>query len=476
MLVDTHTHIQAEIFDSDREKVLERARAGNVRVMIAVGTDVVSSQRAVELANREDGIYAAVGVHPNELGAAPSDWPERVRALAAQPRVKAIGETGLDLYRKRTDPELQREAFLKHLKMAKELDLPVIMHSRAAGDEVLDVLESFEKDAPGGGRPSPGKTRGVMHCFTAHEPVMRRAVKMGLYISFAGPLTYPISRRNREVMKRVPDTRVLVETDSPYLGAQPVKHRRNEPAYLRYVATKVAEMRRISPRDVNRITTLNADDLFGLGVADRKPRIAYGIRSVLYLNITNSCTNRCSFCPRVWEEERGPGAEGGYLVKGHNLRLDREPSAEEVFAAMGDIEPYREVVFCGFGEPTMRLDVLIEVARRVRAGGQRVRLDTNGQGSLHHGRSIVPDLAEAVDAVSVSLNASTAEEYAKLCRPEAGEAAFEAVLDFVKEAKDRIPEVVVTAVGLPGLDVAAIKRLAKDLGVRFHARAYNEVG
>ena len=376
----------------------------------------------------------------------------------------------MDLYRDRTAPEEQRTALIKHLEMARELDLPVILHSRAAGKEVLDVLEDFA----GGGR-----VRGVMHCFTDKEPVMRRAVELGLHISFAGPLTYPISRKNREIVKEVPDARLLIETDSPYLGAQPVKHRRNEPAYLRFVATKVAEMRRLSPRDVSRITTLNADNLFGLGVADRSPQIAYCIRSLLYLNITNRCTNSCTFCPRVWGEapEDDPlRREAGYLVKGHNLRLEKEPDAREVIAAMGEISPYREVVFCGFGEPTLRLDVLLEVAKHVRALGQRVRLDTNGQGSLHHGRSIVPDLAEAVDAVSVSLNAATPEEYAKLCRPERGEAAFRAVVDFVKEAADRIPEVTVTAVELPGLDMKAVKRLAKELGVQFRTRPFDEVG
>ncbi|MHC4505698.1 MAG: TatD family hydrolase [Planctomycetota bacterium] len=467
MIVDTHAHLQTKEFADDWPAVVERARAADVRVIVTVGTGVESSQAALELANREEGVYAAVGMHPNELADAPADWPERILALARHPKVKAIGETGMDLYRHRTAPELQREALAKHLEIARELGLPVILHSRAAGKEVLDVIESVAEGA---------QTRGVMHCFTGHEPVMRRAVKAGLHISFAGPLTYPISRKNREIVKKVPDSRVLVETDSPYLGAQPVKHRRNEPTYLRYVATKVAEMRRISPRDANRITTLNADDLFGLGVADREPKIAYGIRSFLYLNITNRCTNRCTFCPRNYDEDRGEGAEGSYLVKGHNLRLEREPTAEELIAAMGLIEPYREIVFCGFGEPTVRLDCLLEAARHIRAHGQRVRLDTNGLGSLHHGRSIVRDLAEVVDVVSVSLNASTAEEYAKLCRPEKGESAFEAVIAFIKEAREHIPEVVATAVGAPGVDLAGVKRLAKELGVRFRLRKHNEVG
>jgi TatD DNase family protein len=470
MLVDTHAHLQVKEFEGEEAEVIKRSRDADVRVIVIAGVDVDSSRGAIEIANTEEGMYAAVGVQPNELGEAPSDWVERIRAIAEQPKVVAIGETGMDLYRDRTAPELQRTGLIKHLEIAQELDLPVILHSRAAGKEVLDVLEDFA-----GG----GQVRGVMHCFSDKEPVMRRAVKLGLHISFAGPLTYPISRKNREIVKKVPDSRLLVETDSPYLGAQPVKHRRNEPAYLRFVATKVAEMRRLSPRDIGRITTLNADNLFGFGIADRSPKIAYGVRSMLYLNITNRCSNNCPFCPRVWGDENETDdlrREAGFIAKGHNLRLEKEPTAEEVIEAMGDISPYREVVFCGFGEPTLRLDVLLEVAKHIRAQGQTVRLDTNGQGSLHHGRSIVPDLVEAIDAVSVSLNASTSEEYVKSCCPERGASAFGAILDFIKEAKGQIPEVVVTAVDLPGIDMKAVKKLAKDLGVRFRSRPFDEVG
>jgi len=467
MMVDTHCHIQFPEFDADREAVLERAGAADVQVLISAGIDVESSRRAVEFAEKHDGVYALVAVHPNELEYAAEDWPQRIRELARHPKVKGIGETGMDLYRQRTEPDVQRRALAVHLEIARDAGLPVAMHSRAAGREVLDVVEGFA-----GGKP----VRGIMHCFTDKESVMTRAVAAGLHVSFAGPLTYPISRKNRELMKNVPDSRILIETDAPYLGAQPVKHRRNEPSYLRYIAAKVAEMRRISPRDASRITTLNADDIFGLGVADRRPKVAYGIRSMLYLNITNRCNGRCSFCPRTAAVDGGEASSAGYYVKGHNLLLDREPTAEEVMDAMGVIEPYREIVFCGLGEPTLRLEVLLGIARWVRAQGQRVRLDTNGLGSLQHGRSIVPELKDAVDAVSVSLNAPSAEEYVRLCQPEAGAAAFQAVVDFIREAHDLIPDVTLTAVELPGLDVRTMKKLARDLGVQYHGRKAGMLG
>lgn len=468
MYVDTHVHLQAADFEKDLDAVIERARGAGVNTLVTVGIDLASSEKALAIAERDRRIYAAVGVHPNELDNVPPDWPEKLRALARRPGVKAVGESGLDFYRRRTAPEKQIEGLKRHLEIARETALPVILHSRASGKAVLDVVEEFISES--------GPVRGIMHCFTEHMDVMQRAVRLGLYVSFAGPSTYPISRRNREVMKAVPDTRILIETDAPYLGAQPVKHRRNEPAYLRYVATKAAEVRRVSPRDMSRITKMNSDDLFGLGIADRSPRIVYGIRSVLYLNITNRCTNTCRFCPRVWGVEKGPDAEGAFIVKGHNLRLEREPAAEELIAAMGDISPYKEVVFCGFGEPTVRLDALIQVAKWIRVRGQRVRLDTNGQGSLHHGRSIVPDLTEALDAVWVSLNTADPDQYVELCRPERGREAYDAVVQFIREAREYIPEVVATAVEVPGVDMKAVKRLCRELKVRFHARKYNRVG
>ncbi len=471
MLIDTHAHLQDGAFEADREDVMQRANDGDIRVIMTAGTDVESSEKAVRIAEAHESVYALVGVQPNELGSVQADWPKRIRELATHEKAVGIGETGMDLYRKFTTPEVQREAFIEHLKIAREFNLPVVIHSRGAGKEVLDVIESETNGEP---------IRGVMHCFTQNEPIMHRAVKMGLHISFAGPLTYPISRKNRELLKKVPDTRLLIETDSPYLGAQPVKHHRNEPSYLRFIAGKVAEVRRISPRDVGRVTTLNADNVFGLGIADRSPKIAYGIRSVLYLNITNRCNNRCSFCPRNWEADRDGNVEGAYYVKGHNLKLDHEPSVEEIAEAMGKVSPYREIVFCGFGEPTIRLDVLLEIARRIRAKGQRVRLDTNGLGSLHHGRNIVPDLVEVVDTISVSLNAANAEDYAKLCRPTepegAGEMAHGAVVDFIKKARSSMPDVILTAVEMPGVDVKELRKMASDLQVRYRGRPYNRVG
>lgn len=188
--------------------------------------------------------------------------------------------------------------------------------------------------------------------------------------------------------------------------------------------------------------------------------IAYELEGALYLNLTNACPNRCRFCVR----EYAPG------VGGYDLWLDREPTVEEIIAAAGDVSPYREVVFCGYGEPTCRLETLLDVARALHGRGVPLRLNTNGLGNLIAGRDILPELAGCIDAVSVSLNAPNNEEYQRLCRPVFGERAFPAVLDFLRRAKEYIPRVVASVVPYDGLDLEACRRLAEELGAEFRIR------
>ncbi|GAG17165.1 unnamed protein product, partial [marine sediment metagenome] len=198
----------------------------------------------------------------------------------------------------------------------------------------------------------------------------------------------------------------------------------------------------------------------------------YPIRRSLYVNLTNRCPNRCTFCPRA-------RPDGQLLVKGHDLHLEDEPSADEMLTALAAARPqnYEEVVFCGFGEPTLRLDVVLQVARAVKNRWRLpTRLNTNGQGSALAGRDIVPELAEVIDAVSVSLNAPDAETYNRLCRPTIPN-AFTAVCDFLRACKGRIGSLRTTAVAVPGLDLEAVRRVAEDeLGLDFSVRDYNVVG
>ena len=194
--------------------------------------------------------------------------------------------------------------------------------------------------------------------------------------------------------------------------------------------------------------------------------IVYRIRNSLYLNPTHRCTARCVFCHRADDP----------VVKGYNLRLQEEPSAEELIREIGDPSRFDEVVFCGYGEPTLRLEVIKRVARAVKEKGGRVRLNTNGHGNLINKRNILPDLAGWVDAVSISLNAENAEKYNAICRPAFGPATYDAVMAFIREAKRYIPEVTVTVVRTPLIDVGACERIAKELSVTFRIRELDAVG
>jgi TatD DNase family protein len=256
---------------------------------------------------------------------------------------------------------------------------------------------------------------------------------------------------------------MLVETDCPYLSPQKFRGKRNEPAYVRYTAEKMAEIKGLAITDVARITSRNCYDLFGIGTVEQSSKIAYQIRDSLYLNITNRCTNNCIFCAKFSD----------FMVKGHQLQLDHEPSVEEVKQAIGDPTRYAEIVFCGYGEPLLRLDLVRDVSRWLKQQGVKTRINTDGQANLVHGRNILPELAGLVDAVSISLNAPDAITYQQLC-PSHFEAkqAYQAVKDFIVQAQQAVPEVTATAVTYPGVDITACERVAAELGVAFRAREY----
>jgi TatD DNase family protein len=206
--------------------------------------------------------------------------------------------------------------------------------------------------------------------------------------------------------------------------------------------------------------------LFGIGEVPKKGMITYPIRNSLYLNVTNRCTSACTFCVRYFTD----------YVKGHNLRLADEPTAEELIKEIGDAKRYDEIVFCGYGEPLLRLDVIKTVAAEVKRQGGKVRIDTNGHGNLIHKRNILPELAGLVDAVSVSLNAQNAELYEKVSQPKFGPATYDAVKEFIRESVKYIPSVTATIVTVPGVDVEACRKITDELGAKLRVREHNVVG
>ncbi|GAX59849.1 deoxyribonuclease [Candidatus Scalindua japonica] len=455
MIIDTHAHLDFPDFKDDIDVVIKRAEEVGVEYIINVGTSVGTSVKSLELAKNYDHIYASVGIHPNAASNVSTDDWLRLEALAVEDKVVAIGETGLDYYRDRSKKEDQQRLFLKHIELAERHHLPVIIHNREASEDCLEIVRQYS-----------GRVNGVIHCFAGSKDDAKEFLEHGFYISFAGPITFPKAENLREALKAVPVEKLLLETDCPFLAPQPKRGKRNEPSYLQCTIPVLAELYKLSEEDIKRITSLNAMTLFGIGHSEAEPEIAYVIRNSLYLNITSRCPNKCIFCSR----ETAP------YVKGHYLGTDNEPTVDALKDAIGDPSGYEEVVFCGFGESTERLDVLKEIAGYLKEKGSKVRLDTNGLGDLINGRSICEELNGLIDTICISLNTNIEEEYQKLCHSEYDGQAYPALISFIKKARDHIPDVMVSIVGMPGIDVEACRKIAEDLGVRFRVREYNNVG
>jgi len=451
--IDTHCHMEMKEFDSDREEVIKRAREAGLEVMITIGSDLEGTLEGLKLAELHDFIYCAVGIHPHEAKDFSDQTYSLLKELAQKKKVIAIGETGLDYHYDHSPGDLQRTVFRKQLELANESGLPVVIHSREADEDTLNIVRES------------GLSHGVFHCFSGNEDMAEQVMALGFYISIAGPVTFKKAKGLQEVAKRIPDDYLLIETDAPYLSPEPFRGKRNEPAYIINTAKKIVELRGISLQDLSRITTLNAKRLFSIGTLPEKGEIVYQIRDSLYLNITNRCTNKCSFCVKFNSD----------FVKGHRLRLSREPSVAELKKEIGDPSRFREIVFCGYGEPLQRLDAVKQIARWVKEQGGHVRINTNGHANLIHKRNIIPELKGLVDSVSISLDAQDAETYNRICNPYFPQ-AYEEVLRFTQRVKEVVPDVQLTVVDLPGVDLKKCEEIAQELGVRLRVRELNVVG
>jgi TatD DNase family protein len=264
VLVDSHAHIDTERFNSDRDAVIQNALDGGVTRIIDPGCDLPSSQMALALAKDYPGVvFAGVGVHPHEATTYTDEVEAQLRLLAREPEVVAIGEFGLDYFRMLSPRDVQRAVFSAHLALARELDLPCIIHVRDSHDDVIELLRAHSQGL-----------RGVFHCFSGNVAQAEECLRFpGFLLSFAGPLTKE-GNALPEVARMVPLERVLVETDSPYLVPKPLKARRNEPLFVKHTATRLAEIRGMSLEEIAAITSANAVRLFGL--PNRPTHLALG--------------------------------------------------------------------------------------------------------------------------------------------------------------------------------------------------------
>ena len=451
MFTDTHTHLFYPNFEGEVDKVIERAVQAGVDYMIVPGTDLATSLQAIELTEKYDNIYASVGVHPHDS----KDWNdsiiEKLEELAKNKKVVAIGEIGLDYYYDFSPREIQIKAFESQIQLALKLNLPIIVHNREANEDIMNIVRKYKNSG----------LRAQYHCFAGSIADARELVEMHHYISFPGIVTFKNAESVRKVLSRIAIENLLLETDSPFMTPVPHRGERNEPAYIKLIAEKIAEVHHLSTEDVGKATSYNAHKLFGIG---EKPKLSftYRIGEKLYINVTNRCNADCVFCDR----------KGEAVINGYNLKMSKseEPDAEVYIKEIGDPKKYKEIVFCGYGEPTIRWELVKQVAKYVKEFGGNTRMNTDGHGNFINKRDITSELKGLIDTVSISLNSTDPVQYGKLMRVDStmhGE-----MLDFARKAKN-YTHVVLSIVGLSEVDSEAAKKfVAEEVGVDFREREY----
>jgi TatD DNase family protein len=254
MLIDTHAHLDMPEFDRDRNEVVKRAQEGGIEYIVTVGIDLDSCRSALKLAEQFDSVYAIVGIHPHNAKDVDAKSYDILREYARHAKVRALGEMGLDFFRNHSPREVQLRRFREQVALAREVKLPVVIHDRDAHRETLDILKE-EKAAEVG---------GVIHCFSGDYAMASACMDMGFYISIPGTVTFNKAQTLQEVVRRIPLERILIETDCPFLAPVPFRGKRNEPAYVQYVARAIADIKKLSFETVAEVTSENTRLLFGI--------------------------------------------------------------------------------------------------------------------------------------------------------------------------------------------------------------------
>lgn len=452
MFIDTHAHLFFDNFKDDLEAVIDRAKDAGVDYIIVPATDLKTAREAISLAEKYNQIYATVGVHPHDT----KDWNDSIiselESLAKHPKVVAIGEIGLDYYYDFSPKEQQIKAFKSQLSLAVKLNLPAVIHNRDSDDDMMEIIRSF----CGTG------LKAQFHCFNGSLDDAIEFMRMSHFISFTGNITFKKSESLREILKHIDLNHLMLETDSPFMTPVPFRGKRNEPANVKYVAQQIADIHKLSLEDIGRITSLNVFRFFGIGTPP-KTSFTYLLGNSLYINVTNRCNADCTFCRRK---------EDPYL-RGFNLGMKKseEPSAEVYIKEIGDPKQYDEIVFCGYGEPTIRWDVVKQIAKYVKDKGGKTRINTNGHGNLINKRDITSEMKDVIDVVSISLNSYDEKQYAELMR--VSEDHFKEMKTFAIKAKPFVKKVVMTVVSLDEVEIEESRKVVEDeIGAEFRVRHY----
>jgi len=253
-LIDSHAHLDGPEFDDDRNVVIHRAQMNGLEAVLSCGTTLSSSQKNVALAAQTPSVYAAIGIHPHETYQIEADTMTKLKALAKEKKVVAVGETGLDYFYNFSLPEVQQKSFALHVRLARELGLPLSIHCRNAEADLIRILKAERANEVG----------GVIHCFTGSVEASQDYLELGFYLGVSGIITFKTAETLTEVISNLPLSKLLVETDSPYLAPTPHRGKRNEPSFVTQTAKKLAELKSVPIEEVSRITTQNAKTLFSI--------------------------------------------------------------------------------------------------------------------------------------------------------------------------------------------------------------------
>ena len=451
MFIDTHAHLFYPNFNGEIDQVIERAINAGVKYIIVPGTDLATSKKAIDLAEQYESVYAAVGVHPHDTKEWKDSFIDIIEDFSKHPKVVAVGEIGLDYYYDFSPKEIQIEAFKAQIDLAIKIGLPIIVHNRDSNEDLMKIIREYKDTS----------LQCQFHCFAGTAENAKELTEMGHFVSFTGNITFKKMDSLREIVKSVKLDKILLETDSPFMTPEPYRGKRNEPNNVLLVAEKIAEIHNVSLEDVSRMTTYNAYKLFGIGEKG-DVKAVYKIGESLYINVTNRCNADCVFCDR----------KGEAVLNGYNLKMKKseEPEAEDYIKQIGDPKKYKEIVFCGYGEPTIRWDVVKVISQYVKKNGGSTRINTDGHGNFINKRDITSELKDNIDIVSISLNSTDPNQYAELMRvsPE----MHAEMIDFAKKAS-KYSRVVMSIVGLDEVDTQKAKDfVVNELGVEFREREY----
>jgi TatD DNase family protein len=419
-MIDSHCHLNLSQFEDDFDETVGRALGDGVTAMMNIGYDRDSARDTMGLIERYPFIYGAVGVHPHDAEKLDDDLYNEITGYLDHPRVVAVGEIGLDFYRDLSPREVQRDVFVRMLRLARERGKPVVIHCRDAFEDVVATLA-----AEGSGY------RGIFHAFNGTEEEARRVLDLGFHIGVGGVVTYRNSPLSRTVAS-IPLNRMVLETDSPYLTPHPLRGHRNEPAYVARVAREVASILKVTPAELDAATDRNYLEAMGIP-PEQAPRGVYRVKDTVYIQTT-------------------PGPFAG---------LDAIDTAGVA-----------EAVVCGFGEPLEHKDRVVDAARWAAERGLRVRLHTAGLGNMIAGADVTPELAEYVDEVVVAFHGTTAAQHEQTAQAGVDPKAFEAMRDFMRRALGAGMDAVCEFVAAPHFEAEPCREFARELGAQYDIRMY----